>query len=450
MQFLFVGDQNDMRFDGYSLEDTRRYYFKYPTSYILFECFSAETHSYVTVGLRGLGPIGSYRFERFAFPGRFEREMFIDEAEKVRDFEDVKADILEQRKHFRMMEPKDLRNSLTGSWDDRQLNLGIVPLRDGAAHERFVHLFRNLLKLAKMEQETIKQTLVEVYRREFTKPVIDLQKDHEASFNKLEKENRSIQQLEQIKPQIDELKAALETQARTRATLKPMHAALLAARDVEERTLQAEKLAADDVADRFEERQGKLVRKAAELLNTQVTIGTRLAAIATAAKEVTGLEAIFQDFDPSFEAIAIDNLKNEIGQLQEKFYTSAEKVPDIQRDIARLEAERAEKARLRDRHDKLFGAYLVKEVGENQVKDVFRILNPRLLEQEVAEDGIAVTDSEALVGALNHVDKLIDADERRFDGHGITFQWASWPERKASSRIWINSMARLRRWTPRF
>ncbi|ALF88506.1 MULTISPECIES: hypothetical protein [Ralstonia solanacearum species complex] len=421
VQFLFVGDQNDMRFDGYSLEDTRRYYFKHPTSYILFECFSAETLSYITVGLRGLGPIGSYRFERFAFPGRFEREMFIDGAEKVRDFEDVKADILEQRKHFRMMEPKDLRNSLTGTWDDRQLNLGIVPLRDGAAHERFVHLFRNLLKLSKMEQETIKQTLVEVYRREFTKPVIDLQKDHEASFNKLEKENRSIQQLEQIKPQIDELKAALETQAGTRATLKPMHAALLAAREVEERTLQAEKLAADDVADKFEERQGKLVREVAELVNTQVAIGTRLTAIATAAEEVAELEAIFRDFDPSFEAIAIENLKNEIGQLQAKFYTSAEKVLDIQRDISKLETDRAEKARLRDRHDKLFGAYLVKEVGENQVKDVFRVLNPRLLEQEVGEDGITVTDSEALVGALNHIDRLIDADERRFEGHGIAF-----------------------------
>ncbi|CAN7773363.1 chromosome partitioning protein ParA [Cupriavidus necator] len=421
VQFLFIGDQSDMRFDGYSLEDTRRYYFKHPTSYILFECLSSETHSYVTVGLRGLGPIGSYRFERFAFPGRFEREMFIDEAEKVRDFEDVKADILEQRKHFRMLEPKDLRNALTGVWEDRRLNLGIVPLRDGAAQERFVHLFRNLLKLSKMEQETIKQTLVEVYRREFTKPTIDLQKDHEASFAKLEKENRSIQQLEQIKPHIDDLKAALETQGRTRATLKPMYAALLAARDMEEAKLQGEKLAADEVADKFGERQEKLVRQASELGRTQINIGVRLTAIAQASKEVSDLEKAFEGFDPDFEAVAVNNLKNDIERLQQKYYTSAEKVSDIQGDITKLEAERAEKVRLRDRHDKLFGAYLVKEVGENQVKDVFRVLNPRLLEQEVGEEGITVSDSDALVSALNHVDRLIDADERRFEGHGIGF-----------------------------
>lgn len=432
VQFLFIGDQSDMRFDGYSLEDTRRYYFKHPTSYILFECLSAETHSYVTVGLRGLGPIGSYRFERFAFPGRYERGMFIDEAKKVRDFEDVKADIIEQRKHFRMLEPKDLRNSLTGVWEDRQLNLGIVPLRDGAAQERFVHLFRNLLKLSKMEQETIKQTLVEVYRREFTKPVIDLQKDHEASFSKLEKENRSIQQLVQIKPQIDELKVALETQRCTRAMLRPMYAALLAVRGVEERSLQARKLAADDVADKFGERQATLVAEAGELSKSQIAIGVRLTTIAQATKEVTELEERFRDFDPRFEAVAVDNLNNEIAQLQAKYYTSAENVTDIQRDIGKLESERAEKVRLRDRHDKLFGAYLVKEVGENQVKDVFRVLNPRLLEQEVDEGGISVSDSAALVGALHHIDRLIDADECRFEGHGIGFPMSIVPGAKGA------------------
>ncbi|WP_349608999.1 chromosome partitioning protein ParA [Cupriavidus sp. DF5525] len=422
VQFLFVPDQSDMRFDGHTLEDTRRYYFKHPTSYILFECFSAETQSYVTVGMHGLGAIGSYKFERFAFPGRFERSMFVDENEIAREFDAVKADIMASRKHFRLLEPKDLRATLTGTWDDRLLNLGIIPLRDGTANERFVHLFRNLLKLNKMEQEAIKQTLVEVYRREFTKPTIDLQKEHESAFARVEREGRAIQQQELVETRIPALRKALDEQKRARLALKPMHRVLMAARQAEDLRLNEAKLATDDVLGGFESSQRKLNAKFQESTDKLVKIGIQIANLEADTTAFNALQDRFQGYVIELEETKLQNAIADLEALQAKYYGAGDSVEDIQRDITHMRAELAELVRLRDRHDKLFGSYIVGLVGENQVRDVFRVLNPKLLEREVdGEEGISVTDADALIDALNHVDRLIDSDEKRFDGHGVSF-----------------------------
>ena len=419
LQFLFIGDQSDMRFDGYTMDDTRRYYFKHPTSYILFECLSAETHSYVTVGLRGYGPIGGYRIERFAFPGRFDRQMFITANQNVRDFDDIKFSIVQQREVFRLLEPKDLRAALTGTWEERKLNLGIVPLRDGTTNERFVHLFRNLLKLNKMEQEAIKQTLVEIYRREFTKPAIDCQKDHEASFSKLESERTAIDRLTRIRPQIEALAAARDAQSKSRLILKPLYRALIAARAAEEARLEIALAGANKVLSEFGEKQTQLKTETMGLTTRRIDIGSTLTDIAKVNEAIRLLAIEFKHFVPELENEAVRNLEEAIGQLQGKLYNNTEPASIIQTDIVELKRQLDEAKHGREHFDKLLGSQLAKIVGENQIRDVFKILNPKLLMQGVGEDGVRITDQEQLTDALAHIDRLIDLGENRFSGHGI-------------------------------
>ncbi|WP_207921032.1 chromosome partitioning protein ParA, partial [Burkholderia pyrrocinia] len=421
VQFLFIPEQSAMHFGAYTLEDTRRYYFRHPTSYILFECLSAETHSYVTIGLRGLGPIGSYRFERFAFPGRYERSMFVDDNQVVRDFEHIKADIMASRQHFRLLEPKDMRTCLVGTWDDRRLNLGIVPLRDGTSHDRFTRLFRNLLELNKMEQETIKQTLVEIYRREFTKPTIDLQKDHEASFAKLELERRSIDRLDGVAPLVAQLRSSIQKQTSSRVVLKPMYRTLCDVRDEELAKLRAKRNALSRVIQNADGKNSALIDEARTLRFRQTEIVIPLAEAKQNVSAILALQEKYAFFEKELQQSSLKNLVDELEILEGKYHRSGEPAAVISRDIADLEQQHAEKIRIRDTHDNLLGAYLVKELGEHQLKDVFRVLNPKLLERELSTDAIEVDDREALVNALNHIDNLIHPQTKRFSGHGISF-----------------------------
>lgn len=421
VQFLFVPDQNAMHFGAYTHEDTRRYYFRHPTSYILFECLSAETHSYVTIGLRGLGPIGSYRYDRFAFPGRYDRSMFVDDANVVREFDSIKADIMAHRQHFRLLEPKDMRACLVGAWDDRRLNLGIVPLRDGTSNERFTRLFRNLLELNKMEQETIKQTLVEIYRREFTKPTIDLQKDHEASFAKLELEKRAIDRLDGIAPLVSQLRIAIQNQTHSRVVLRPMYRALCQLRDEALANLRSSSNALSKRIGDADASHGVLTAEARALRGQQTGLMMPLTDAQRAVDATLKLQEKYAYFEQDLQQSSLNNLVEELEVLQGKYHQSGDPVAVIRRDIADLEQQHAEKVRIRDGHHRLLGSYLVRELGEHQLRDVFRVLNPKLLEREVSDEAIRIDDQSALVRALDHIDSLVSPQDQRFSGHGISF-----------------------------
>lgn len=63
LQFLYIDNEQRMAFSS-GMEETRRYYFKHDTSYILFECMSADGR-YITVGMHGTGQINNYKIIRF-------------------------------------------------------------------------------------------------------------------------------------------------------------------------------------------------------------------------------------------------------------------------------------------------------------------------------------------------------------------------------------------------
>src|SRR3989338_6056607 len=112
LQFLYIASFNEMRFSGHPWEESLRYYFKEDTSYIIFECVSADGR-FVTMGLRGGGQISGYKVERFAFSGPYQRDDFISEDQRVRKFDEVKERLVSTR-FFKSMEPKDIRAAIVG------------------------------------------------------------------------------------------------------------------------------------------------------------------------------------------------------------------------------------------------------------------------------------------------------------------------------------------------
>src|SRR5674476_847399 len=76
LQFLYIGNFNEMKFGNYKWEETQRYYFNSDQSYILFECITNKG-KYVTVGLHGRGALQNYNVERFTFSGVYQKDMFV-------------------------------------------------------------------------------------------------------------------------------------------------------------------------------------------------------------------------------------------------------------------------------------------------------------------------------------------------------------------------------------
>src|SRR5450631_1949773 len=77
LQFLYIDHQRYMHFSR-DMDDTRRYYFPDPNSYILFECLTPT--GYQVVGVQGLGPLKRYDFRRFSYQGKFDIADFLDES----------------------------------------------------------------------------------------------------------------------------------------------------------------------------------------------------------------------------------------------------------------------------------------------------------------------------------------------------------------------------------
>ncbi|MDY0223456.1 MAG: hypothetical protein RBR67_20220, partial [Desulfobacterium sp.] len=88
LQFLLIDDERQMSFPK-TLKETKAYYFRDTYSYVLLEIITPT--GYRVLGAHGMGPIKNHNIERFAFEGTFEKEMFVDGENRVREFEAIKT-----------------------------------------------------------------------------------------------------------------------------------------------------------------------------------------------------------------------------------------------------------------------------------------------------------------------------------------------------------------------
>ena len=154
-------------------------------------------------GLHGLGAARQYEFERFAYRGRFEKEDYLHQDRRIREADDVKAQLADKR--FVKLEPQHLRAALSGVGDDRDVRLGLVPLRDRRQYDRFRFLFCNLLRLALLRQDELKELLVEIYRNEFQQMEIDLSVEYRERFNRLKRDAQAVNDLRWIEKDVARL-----------------------------------------------------------------------------------------------------------------------------------------------------------------------------------------------------------------------------------------------------
>lgn len=221
LQFLYLDDQRQMHFSR-EMAETRRYYFPEKYSYALFECLTPS--GFQVVGVRGLGPVRQYEFERFVYSGRIELDDFLDDRKRSREPEET--DLRLALKGFKRMEPRHLRAALTGSGDSKDVHLGLVPARQAHAYERFRKVFCNILRLSHVRQDELKQLLLDIYTNEFQQREIDLSRHYATGYEQVKRDSLEVQELKLLQDDVERLLTHLERREKARAVIPALWEAI--------------------------------------------------------------------------------------------------------------------------------------------------------------------------------------------------------------------------------
>ncbi len=416
LQMLYVAGFNEMSFSR-PWDETRRYYFRLDSSTILFETVTSDGR-FVTVGLRGKGQLGAFQVDRFAFEGAYRKEDFIDDEHHVRPFDEVKKRIVADR-FFKDLEPNEIRSALVGELGVREINMGIVPLRDVGRYSDFVYLFKNLLRLNDLSQKDIKETFLTVYRHGIRNAIeVDLHREYNDAYSALMVEKAKLANLRHVALIANRLKAEQEKRIRASRDLPALYTAVVGARarqmkalleDVErdrERLLdvEASAQAAKVEWQRLDSENDGIVRSGLALEKWF--------------EEFDGDAAALKDYLPDIEAARRKHLGEEIDALIASLVTAGDPV-EIEARLDRVRKKLVATIARRDKHALLLGTRLQERLGPDVMSDLGRIFHPELLRLPLEEGGVTLSDEDALLAMLRRIHGKVADGRLVIDGVSI-------------------------------
>ncbi len=408
LQFLYIDNLSDMSFSGYSLPETRRYYFPDQHSYVLFEC--QTTSGMRVVGFYGKGPANNYDVERFAYEGYFERSDFLNETRgehTPRTVAEVKIRLAV--KGFTPLAPKHLRAALTGNGTDKGVRLGLVPVRGANGYGKFKDLFKGLIRLRRLRQEDLKTTLCDTYAADIGTRSVDLEKKYSEQFAKVREQRRQVENLERIAPSIDSAVEYARTQKQLRQQIvRQWHTLEHTTRRYRKDLEDAEEQVTNTV--RTKHNVIASTRRKRDTLDTQRDEQSEaIAGLKRDVEEANDLIRKCQHVDPDALAEKIKTREDErsglLAQLKDVETTSPDR---IRRRIQSAENERQDlKGRLRGLNTQL-GPMLRRELGDDVLNRLFRGLNPSILNLDQKGRHLDLSDPEALINQLRAYDDGLD------------------------------------------
>ena len=392
LQLLYLDDQRYMHF-ARDMAETRRYYFPDQYSYALFECLCPA--GFQVVGVRGLGPVRRYEFERFAYQGRLEPADFLDDGRRPWPVEETFSRLA--GRGFVRMEPRNLRAALTGLGDDRGLHLGLVPARRSDTYERFRKLFTNVLRLSHIRQDELKELLLSVYESEFEQRFIDLAQNYATSFEKVQQDSREVQELKILQSDIEALLTHIEKRDACRSRLPGLWQAI--GRVVEAARLRLRRRE-EEIRTRQQETQEQsegLTLEIASARDASRATAMRLGEVRTRLGDLDSTRLRFRDFVPDWAEQHLRELQGERDEIVAQLGRAQLATPEqLERRIDRIGSRiDARRTRLRNIENALV-QWLRGQLADDDIERLFAALNQNLLSLPVdtAEPGIRISDPE--------------------------------------------------------
>lgn len=358
------------------MNETRRYYFPEKYSYALFECLTPT--GFQVVGVRGLGPVRQYQFERFVYTGRIELDDFLDDDRRIREPEDTAQRLTV--KGFKKLDPKHLRGAITGVGDGRDTVLGLVPARHSNTYERFRKVFGNILRLSHIRQDELKQLLLDIYHHDFQQREIDLARHYAAGFEQVKRDSHEVQELKLLQTDIERLLRHLERRDNARQVIPALWQAIGQAYTTQQATWEQQATALQEAFSAIEQEQTDLRAQVDAAHAALRELAGQSALLTERLNRVAAQRQRFASFVPDWA----QQRKNTVRARQEELIVQLKNAADepVDQIKERLRITRQQLEAKRAQFENLADAavhYFRKELSDAEISDAFSILNPEIL-----------------------------------------------------------------------
>ncbi len=392
LQFLYIDDQRHMHFSR-NMADTRRYYFPDINSYVLFECLTPT--GFQVFGVHGLGPLKQYDIQRFSYQGRFDRADFLDDQRRIRDADDIRASL--STKTYTLLEPRHLRAALTGMGDTRDVHLGLLPLRHRGHYTRFRAVFRNLLRLAHLRQEELKEFLIEIHAGEFQQRSIDLERDYSGQYEKVRRGAHELRDLQVIEPEARRLLVLAGRRDQLRRELPGLWDHMMKVYAVED-TQKADDLAAmETLNSKLQEDRDEAEAERIQVQEHRSAVAEKRGALGQRLADLKAQEKAFEGFLTDFENQRLSRLQDQIDDIGSRLKRAHwEPLERLNARIQRNQQQLHDKQALLDRLAHTLAARLGNVIDRSRFDELFGILNPALLGAPAGKEGIEILDERLL------------------------------------------------------
>lgn len=414
LQFLYIDDSRQMHF-AHEWRKTKQHYFPDSGSFVLFECMTPT--GLQVFGLRGQGPVQGYEYDRFAYSGAYDRDDFLD-GRTPRPWSEVSGRLLSRE--LRPMEPRHLRASLTGSGDAKGPPLGLVPLKRSGSYDSFRFLFRNLLRLSRIEQKQLKDLFIDISRPRLRQVEVDIRRDYAEMFARVEKDAQDVEALQEVAPSIADLVDRFEEREQLRGRLVASWTAIEAA-------LAAERIRVNAAVQDLEMRHAGIAEELKAIEEQQRTarqedrqIGEQRGGLDAKRKELEALRDRVRGFVPSLEEARRQQLQEKVDGLVARLEgaTRADRA-EVDAELQDLRRKLDADKRLVERFADAVVSWLRREskLDDAALGDVFSIINPALLGEVIGGERVTLEDAEAAVALVRQVATSFDA--AGYTGNGV-------------------------------
>ncbi len=422
LQFPLITDLRLTEWDGHTLQETRKFYFRTDRTYILLEA-EPETGNKVVIGVAGLGPASGYEHQFFCFNGALDVSLFYDDSGAVLPYAQLSRVLAEQGK--KLIEPRasELQALLTGAVSrfDADISLRMIPLKNPSDGNVFREILRRVLNLDKLTANDVKQLLLKVFDRQLGATPVDFAAKWQEAFAGVSRDRAQLRALESQGEAISALATMSEQSALLRGKIiahqGPIDQALIAWHDWYDSEQQRHADALLQLDDNYQLQRQQLadISRAREQL----------------ARRDAELERFFSEFrqlEQNFTLCDRITLSHNRDAIQRDYETLAaaltaaqgQSLDGLLRRRRELESQRHQLQRQLAHYQSNLFSRLREELPLNDVMRLSRALNPALLALASDKKGeVQIHDETAFAATVEQLADCFHGDELRLPGISI-------------------------------
>ncbi len=401
LQFLYLDDRRHMDFGSYTPEQTRDYYFPGPYSYVLFQCLGSRGQC--VLGWRGQSKAAGGEPERFTYDGPFDAADFLDEKHQVREPKAVAAR-LALRNFTLVRSAQEHRELLLMPTKGDARGLGLVALKDNDRYPHFRETLKNLLSLATITQDQMRDRLLMLAGLPVDKPALNIRDLLGDTYESILRRRDSLLRFKEARVQVQGLVDSYERRGLLLRELSFRWSDLRAKRDDFVRLHGDRTAGLGAAAEAALARLAALGKESEERRREERELSESRGSLMGEVRRIRDRQNRLADFVEDIERVAMENREKALHGLERQLADAGRAtMPQAEEN---LEAHRQRASRLRTslaHLDRALVSVLRRDLSSAEVESLAGLLNPDLLGLPVGEDGVRVLDAGALLQRLKEM-----------------------------------------------